>query len=106
MKLIPGLRLRPQANSAADISVEVGRNSGYVAGMHVGELRTRGAALPDLSGSVSARAEQNDKEGIIVGTDIGKWDRLEPSSPSAQREGPEEWGNAGGEHNRWPELPI
>jgi hypothetical protein len=106
MKLIPGLRLRPRADPPAGISVDVGRNSGSVTGVRVDELRTRGAALPDLFGNVSARADQVDPGGVIASAHIGKWDRLEPSSSPAQRDDSEEWGNADGEHQRRPELPA
>jgi hypothetical protein len=94
MKLIPGLRLRPEARSAPGISVQVGENSGYVAGVRVGELGPAGGrTLTDLVGSVSVSVDRVNTGGSVAGAALGKWDPLE------------EWGNAGKEHPPPPELP-
>lgn len=92
MKLIPGLRLRPEAT--ADISAQVRVNEGYVAAVRVGELRSRGGSVPEIFGSPSVRVDTNKKDGVVADVDIGKWDRLE------------EWGNVDGDHPPWPELPA
>lgn len=90
MKLIPRLRLRPEAT--AGISAQVRVNKGNVATVRVAELRSRGGSVPEIFGSPSVQVDKNEKGGLVTDVDIGKWDRLE------------EWGNAGGDHPPWPEL--
>jgi TIR domain-containing protein len=92
MKLIPGLCLRPEASAAVHAQVQVNQNEGYVAGVRVGELRSRGGSLPGITGSPSVQVDKNLRE--VVGVDIGKWDRCE------------EWGNAGEDPPPWPEMPA
>ena len=94
MNLIPALRLRREAGSGPGVSVQVGESSGYVGGVRVGDLRTRGGDLSGLFGSVSVNVEHNEKDGVVLAADIAKWDRLE------------EWGNVGEEHPPLPELPA
>lgn len=94
MKLIPGLRLRPEASAAINAQVRVNKNKGYVAGVRVGELRSRSGSVPEIFGSPSVQVDQNKEDGVVVGVDIGKWDRLE------------EWGNIGEASPPWPEMPA
>jgi hypothetical protein len=94
MTLVPGLRLRREDGSGPGIGVQVGENSGYVGGIRIGELRTRGGELSRLLGPVSVNVEHNEKDGEVLAADIAKWDQLE------------EWGNAGEKHPPLPEPPA
>ena len=113
MRLIPGLRLRPQAESVSGISVQVGESSGYVGGVRVGELNNAGRrSLSDLIGSVSVNVDRVNKGGAAVGASVAKWgppepaDPADPADPAIQESSAEEWGNADGEHDPWPGTPA
>ena len=88
VKLIPGLRPGPQPAPAGHISAEAVRNRGYIAGVRIDDLRAPHGTLPGIVGSVSARAHDNENEGVVVGTHVGKWDRLGQSDRSAERDAP------------------
>ena len=91
MRLIPALRLMPEAT--AGISARVRVNEGDVATVRVRELRSRGAAS-EIFGSPSVQVDENKKGGVVTSVEIGRWDRLE------------EWGNADEEHPPLPEPPT
>jgi hypothetical protein len=111
MKMIPGLRRKPQPEPAGHISVDVGHNSGLAAGVIIHELNAPEGTLAGMLGHVSTQVDNN--EGVSAGAVLGRWNRSARPGRSTGRDGSqeqgapddsEEWGSTGDGHASTPEL--